>query len=352
MAGLLEPREGAAHAGVFALDDRVDARVLDDREQVVREAAVVEAIEEQLHVGVDFFLFALDYDRNDPVTVTIRGAVPGQREQFGSELGLILEGTELQAAGLVGGEDLVNSEVLFLGRVALDVFGQIDRGALGGRAAFVDPADALGGQLLGSFDADVDAGQRLAVHADQFGDAVEVDAAAERFHDLFATGGLEAEEGFAAVSRLLQDLEAELLPAGDVVDAESLGDAGRGLDELHGCVAGVLRELFRQFEQALVDVFVDFGDRLSGLDEIWVAEASDLHRHLSGEGEVARPLVLGDLTQCSGTTLKVDASVDPGRVGNDAAKLEEGCAVGAVELGKHARRHAEAGRGQFIRVRG
>ena len=250
------------------------------------------------------------------------------------------------------GEDLVDAEVVGLVGVALDHVGQVDGGALGGGAALIDPADALGGELFGGLDADVDAGERLAVHADQFGDAVKVNPGREGFHHLFAARGFEAEEGFAAVDALLEDVEAEFLPAGDVVDAEALDDAGAGFEEFHGGVAGVGRELLGEFEQALVEVPIDFGEGLGGFDEVGVAEASDLEGDLAGEAEVASALLGLDMVERGGAALEVDAGVDPGGVGDDAAEFEEGGAIAALELSEHGGRHAEAGAGQLVGVAG
>ena len=116
--GGLEAVEGLADAGVLALDDGVDAGVLDDGEDVVGELAVLELVEELLHVGVDR-LFGVIAPRG----CAVGSAVFGGGEDLRGAVGLVLEGAEFEAAGLVGGEDLVNAEVVFLVLVALDHFG-------------------------------------------------------------------------------------------------------------------------------------------------------------------------------------------------------------------------------------
>ena len=59
-----------------------------------------------------------------------------------------------------------------------------------------------------------------------------------------------------------------------------------------------------------------------------------------------------DLAQCAGAALEVDAGVDPGGGGDDAAELEEGGAVGPFELAEHGGGHAEAGGGELVGVAG
>ena len=112
------------------------------------------------------------------------------------------------------------------------------------------------------------------------------------------------------------------------------------------------RELFGQLEQALMQVTVDLGQRLRGLDEVGMAEPPDLERDLAREAEVATALVLADLLQRRGAALEVDPRIDPGGVRDDPAELEERRAIGALELREHARRHAEAGAGQLVGVAG
>ena len=272
------------------------------------ELTVFELVEELLHVGVDrgFGIIGRRGRRR-----AVGRAVSAGLEDLRVSAGLVVEGAELEPSGLVGGEDLVDAEIVFLVLVALDHFRQVDRRAFGRRAALVDPADALLGQLFGGFDADVDAGQGLAVHADQFGDAVEVDAGGEFLHDLFAARGFEPEEGLAAIGALLEDVEAELLPAGHVVERQALGHAGAGLEELHRRVAGVGGELLGKFDQALVDPGVDLGEGLRGFEVVGVAEPADLERDLPGEAQVAPAVLRRDLAQGRGAALEVDSGIDP-----------------------------------------
>ena len=71
-------------------------------------------------------------------------------------------------------------------------------------------------------DGDVRAGEGFAVEAQDFADALEVDARRELLEDLFALAGFEAEVRFAALDALLEDLVAGGVPVGELGDADAL----------------------------------------------------------------------------------------------------------------------------------
>ena len=99
---------------------------------------------------------------------------------------------------------------------------KVDRRAFGTGAIFADPADALFGEVRDGMDGDVGAGERFAVEAQDFADALEVDARRELLEDLFALAGFEAEVRLAALDALAEDLLSGGVPVGELGDADAL----------------------------------------------------------------------------------------------------------------------------------
>ncbi len=159
---LLRALPGAADAAVLAPHERVDARVLGDGEEVRRELTVIEEVEEALHVGeVAALAFVL---RARCKTVALY-FVPARVEQGGVSGEAEEEAAELQVRGLVRREDLVHREVLVALDELLDELREVHGRALGAGAVLADPADALLGEVRDRMDADVGAGEGLAVQA-------------------------------------------------------------------------------------------------------------------------------------------------------------------------------------------
>jgi len=98
---------------------------------------------------------------------------------------------------------------------------------------FVHPADALLGEGLRRLDADVLAGERLAVEAQDLADLRQFDPGGEIFEDVLAAGGLELEVGFAPFVAGLEDSHARVVPGLEFIDANALKDGRDRRDEVH-----------------------------------------------------------------------------------------------------------------------
>ena len=107
----------------------VDARVLGDGEEVGGELAVVEEVEEALHVGEVAALACLLRARRR--RSRSRVAARARREDVAATLEAEEEAAELEVRRLVRGVDLVDGEVLALARELLDELRQVDGRALG-----------------------------------------------------------------------------------------------------------------------------------------------------------------------------------------------------------------------------
>ena len=247
-------------------------------------------------------------------------------------------------------EHLVDAEIVVLARVPLHHVRQVDRRPLRRRAALVHPAHPLRGQLLRRLDPHIHTRQRLAVHPDQLRDPIQIHPRRKRLHHLFAARRLQAEERLAAVHALLQNVQPEILPARDVVDAQPLHHARARLEKLHRRVARVRRQLLRQLQQPLMQIAIHLRERLRRLDEIGVPQPPHLQRHLPRQTQIAPALLRVDLLQRGRAALEVDPRIHPRRVRHNPAELQERRAIAALQLSQHRRRHPQTGAGQLIRV--
>ena len=262
----------AADAAVLAADEHIDPGVLNDGEEVGRQPAVGEDVEEAFHVGkrsvrrrhlARSVHMAVGVDRwrwfgQRPFGLRLD---PLRREDRAFALELEFEGAELKVAGLVRAVDLVDAEVLGLVLELLDVRRQEDRAALGGRCVALHPADPLFCQRLRRVNPDFDAGERLAVHAQDVGDTAQLDPRRERLQHILAAAGLHAEVGLAAVGALVEQRTAFGVPFGDRLDGDALERGRCRLQELHRRQRRALHELFRQREQQSVGLLVNLRQR-------------------------------------------------------------------------------------------
>ena len=328
-------------AGILPAEDAIDAGVLDDREEIGDEAAIVEEVEEALHV------------REGRITVAGRSAREAEIVEEGGRAGEAeVEGVKFQPPRLVCREDFVDGEVQRFVVVLLDDRGQVDGRAFRRGAALTDPADSTLGKGVEREDGHVGAGERATVEPDQLGDVLELNAGGERLDDLFAFGGLQAKEGLPARCALLQDGQALRMPAGEIVVADARKDDGRRFDELHRGEAGVGKQFLGESDNAAVHGVIDFRQRRGRIEEIGMALPSHHQRDAAGERKEARALLGLDALDGVGAALKVVARVGPGRVGDDRTEFEDGSPIGAVEFAKDGGGHAQASAGQLVGVTG
>ena len=187
-----------------------------------------------------------------------------------------VEAAELEVGRLVGGVDLEDAEVLGLGLVLLDELGQVDGGAFGEGAALRHPADALLFERADGLDADVGAGQRLAVEAQQLRYAIEVDAGRERLDHLLRLAGLEAEVGLAALEASARRISR---PASCQASSSSRRrrdhELRRRLDERHRGDRRKRHQPLGQLDQAAVVALVDLAQGRGALGEERVGLAAE-----------------------------------------------------------------------------
>ncbi len=196
--------------------------------------------------------------------------------------------------------------------------------------------------------ADVGAGEGLAVEAEDFADARQLDAGRELLQHLFALAGFEAEVCFAALQALAEDAGACLVPAGELRDADALEDLGGALEELHGGGGRGGGELLGHGEEVVVGVLRDDGERCGALREERVGVAAAAAGDARGEGEEAAAGGGLDRLEEAGGALEADADVGPGGFADGGGQREEGGAVGLREGGEESRGGVEAGGGELV----
>ena len=323
---LLDRMRGLADAAVLLVDALVDAQVLGDAEEVGGHLAVVEEVEEALHVGEPALLGHLALF----ATVALDVVALARQDLAGATEGED-EAAELDVRRLVGGVDLEDGEVLGLVGELLDVVGQVDGGAFGGRAALLHPADALLLQRRDRLDADVGAGEGLAVQAQELADAREVDAGGEGLDVLLGAPGLEAEVGLAALDAAAKDVEADLVPQLQLLGTQALRQLGRRLHEGHRGDGRDADEAVGQLDQALVAGGLDVAQGHRALGEEGVGLASDAPRDARRHLQVVGALADLDALEEVGAALEVERRFRPRRVGDRGGELEEGHKLGVVQ---------------------
>ena len=336
-----------ADAGVFAQDAGINARVLDDGEQVGGQATVLEQVEEALHVSerlavavaVGQLLQAL------PLPLQAQGGedAPGLLEAEE-------EAAELQVPRLVGGVDLVDAEVAFLVLELVHRRRQEDGRPLGGGGLGPHPADALLGQRLGRVDGHVRPRQRLAVEAQDIAHPAQLQPRGEGVQHLLGAAGLQAEVGLAPLLVGLQHEEPLPVPGLQLAGLQAGQHLGQGLEELHGRHRRGAGQLLGQVQQLAVALGGHLGEGTARLGEVGEGLPPLLADDAAGQGQEAGPLGGLHLGQQRRPPLQVGAGIGPAGAGQLLGEAQEGQSVAPLQGPQHVGGHPQTVGGQVVRA--